>query len=350
VKTASFNPKVSIVIPVYNGSNYLKAAIDSALDQTYQNIEVIVINDGSTDNGSTDKVATSYGDRIRYYKKANGGVASALNFGIAKMTGSYFSWLSHDDMYKKTKIEAQVGCLNKTAIKKVIVAANVKVLFDSGIKKKENIDANTFAFIDIFLATSAIVGLNGCSLLIPKEAFEECGNFDVNLPVTQDYDLWFRMKDKYQFVLLNKHLVISRRHAEQDSVRKQKFLYEAADAMHSNFLKTISYERFVEYFKANRKNFEHTYKNYLTYKSRGYQKTSKTLLEFMLRYLRENDKQMFHKLSITEKNATYKDEESQSAKAGWHNRLAYSVKHDGVYLTTEKAIRKIYTKATKKRR
>ncbi len=68
----TFNPLVSIVIPVYNGSNYLREAIDSALAQIYRNIEVLVINDGSRDDGKTEAVALSYGDRIRYFAKENG--------------------------------------------------------------------------------------------------------------------------------------------------------------------------------------------------------------------------------------------------------------------------------------
>src|SRR5665647_567426 len=95
-----FYPKVSIVIPVYNGSKYLGEAIDSALAQTYKNLEIIVSNDGSSDNGATERVAKSYGDKIIYLgKKDNGGASTALNAAIKVMTGEYFSWLSHDDMY-----------------------------------------------------------------------------------------------------------------------------------------------------------------------------------------------------------------------------------------------------------
>ena len=96
-------PLVSIVIPVYNGADYMREAIDSALSQTYPHIEVLVVNDGSTDSGATAAVARSYGDKIRYFEKKNGGVSSALNYGIRNMQGSYFSWLSHDDVYEKTR-------------------------------------------------------------------------------------------------------------------------------------------------------------------------------------------------------------------------------------------------------
>ena len=80
----TYEPLVSIVIPVYNGANYMRQAIDSALAQTYGNIEIIVVNDGSTDGGETERIALSYGDRIRYFRKENGGCASALNYGISQ--------------------------------------------------------------------------------------------------------------------------------------------------------------------------------------------------------------------------------------------------------------------------
>ena len=111
-----YNPLISIIIPVYNGANYMREAIDSAIAQTYKNIEIIVVNDGSTDNGETEKIALSYGDKINYYYKENGGCASALNYGISKMKGEWFSWLSHDDVYFPTKLESQVNEIVKNEL------------------------------------------------------------------------------------------------------------------------------------------------------------------------------------------------------------------------------------------
>ena len=110
--SSPFFPKVSIVIPVYNGANYLHESIDSALAQTYPNLEILVVNDGSTDDGATEAIALSYGDKIRYFCKENGGVSSALNLGIRNMTGDYFSWLSHDDAYEPEKVADSVSLLS----------------------------------------------------------------------------------------------------------------------------------------------------------------------------------------------------------------------------------------------
>ena len=97
----------------------MREAIDSALNQTYQNIEVIVVNDGSKDN--TEEIALSYGDRIRYYNKENGGVSTALNLGIQEMTGDYFCFLPHDDVFAPQKIEKQIRAIQESGRKEAIV-------------------------------------------------------------------------------------------------------------------------------------------------------------------------------------------------------------------------------------
>jgi glycosyltransferase involved in cell wall biosynthesis len=211
-----FNPKVSIIIPVYNGANFLREAIDSALAQTYANIEVIVVNDGSIDGGKTEHIAKTYGDRIRYYDKENGGVASALNFGIREMQGEYFSWLSHDDMYYPNKVEAQIQYL-KNENKNVILYSDYD-LIDRESKyirseKIKNIEPRDFRYA--LIVSSPI---NGCTALVPRSCFEVAGTFDTRLKTTQDYDLWFRMAKNHDFLHLPQVLVKSRVHPEQGTI------------------------------------------------------------------------------------------------------------------------------------
>lgn len=212
--STDFNPKASIIIPVYNGSKYLREAVDSALNQTYKNIEVIVINDGSNDGGKTDEIAKSYGNRIRYFCKENGGVGSALNLGIRYMTGEYFTWLSHDDVYYPNKIEEQINYLNDLKKDDIIIYSNYQ-LIDS---KSDFIRDIELPRIEPKKLLSALLHdrfINGCTLLIPKKCFQDEKPFNENLKTTQDYDLWFRLMTDYELVHFNKVLVKSRQHSEQ---------------------------------------------------------------------------------------------------------------------------------------
>ena len=95
--------RVSIVIPIYNAEKYLRECIESALNQKYEDIEVIAVNDGSKDNSL--KILEEYSDRINIISKKNGGTASALNLGIKNMTGEWFKWLSADDVLYPNAIE-----------------------------------------------------------------------------------------------------------------------------------------------------------------------------------------------------------------------------------------------------
>ncbi len=185
-------PFVSIVIPVYNGSNYLRNAIDSALGQSYVAFEVIVVNDGSSDGGATREIARSYGDRIRYLEKENGGVATALNEGIRAMRGELFSWLSHDDMYYPDKLEKQVAFYTGLPNARSIVFSHEDVIDASGAITERavpwQLDDHKLYFRLIY---DRFIG--GCSLLVPKSAFDEAGLFDPRYRTVQDYDMWFRM-------------------------------------------------------------------------------------------------------------------------------------------------------------
>lgn len=210
------SPKVSIVIPVYNGSNYLREAIDSALAQTYKNIEVVVVNDGSTDNGATEAIAKSYGDKIRYFAKKNGGVSTALNLGIEKMTGEYFSWLSHDDIYLPEKISEQISFLNKLDNQTAILYSDYEYIDQNSryisTHKVPHIDSNELRFrlMDNY-------PVHGCTILVPRACFSIVGPFDPNYLVVQDVEMFLRLSRKFEFIHIPKVLIQSRLHTTQGS-------------------------------------------------------------------------------------------------------------------------------------
>jgi glycosyltransferase involved in cell wall biosynthesis len=210
------NPKVSIVIPVYNGADYLREAIDSALAQTYPDIEVIVVNDGSDDGGMTERIAHSYGARINYCYKENGGVASALNAGIQMMSGNLFSWLSHDDVYNPEKVAAQVAELLKLP-KPSVLYGDYEVIDDRS-RILRRVEIRHYAPDEFRQALICDNPIHGCTALVPRICFERVGLFDERLRTTQDYELWFRMAGEYEFLHMPLVLLKSREHAGQGTV------------------------------------------------------------------------------------------------------------------------------------
>jgi glycosyltransferase involved in cell wall biosynthesis len=209
-------PLVSIVIPVFNGSNFLSFAIESALDQDSKNIEILVVNDGSDDQGKTELIIRRYEKFIRSFNKPNGGVASALNLAVDEMHGNFFSWLSHDDLYDKSKVTENYAKYLECRNPNTIIYSDFEEYFERSKKKYEvkleHIQPSHFRYW--LLKNSR---LHGCTLFIPRHAFDVCGKFDENLATTQDYDLWLRMSRVFDFVHIEKALVISRIHPQQDS-------------------------------------------------------------------------------------------------------------------------------------
>ena len=227
-----YTPKISIVIPAYNASNYLAEAIDSALAQTYPNIEIVVVNDGSKDDGATERVALSYGNRIRYFSKENGGSSSALNMGIANMTGEWFSWLSHDDLYTPEKIQKQVAYIESLKIDQAELSKHIFFSASELIDAKGNTirscnvnQARKLAMrIDAFphngylIAEPTVYAFHGCSCLVHKDAFADIGTFDEKLRLLNDVDFWFRMYAAgYRVHYIPEPLVKGRVHEKQVS-------------------------------------------------------------------------------------------------------------------------------------
>jgi len=209
---SKFNPLVSIVIPVFNGANYVKEAIDSALAQTYKNLEIIVVNDGSSDD--TEKIVKSYGDKIRYFYKKNGGTATALNLGIRNMKGSYFSWLSHDDTYYPGKIAIEIETLSELEDKNTIIMSDL-----DGINEKyEKIyETNYIEHINKYpprlksnIHPIIYNQTHGCVLLIPKICFDQVGLFDEKEKVAHDFEFFYRAFLKFPHKLISRVLVTAR--------------------------------------------------------------------------------------------------------------------------------------------
>ena len=211
-----FLPYISIIIPVYNGSRYMREAIDSALNQTYRNKEVIIINDGSRDEGKTLEIAKSYGDKIRLIDKPNGGVATALNAGIEAAQGDYISWLSHDDVYPLDKLERQVAFLAQLEDKNTVLFGDYDIIDENSIVMGEVLTSDADTKNMLFELYSKQI-IHGCALLIPKAVFEKVGSFRTDLPTTQDYDLWIRASLLFPFAHVPGKHVLSRQHAEQGS-------------------------------------------------------------------------------------------------------------------------------------
>lgn len=223
--SSDFHPLVSIVIPVYNGANYLREAIDSALSQSYDNIEIIVVNDGSEDSGATESIAKSYGNKIRYFAKNNGGVASALNLGLQEMKGEYFAWLSHDDIHISEKTERQIKCASEGA---KFIFGGYEVINADGNSVGTVLSAHAFeSSHPKLLYYRGLV--NGCTVLIHKSLFQEFGDFDVSRRTTQDYACWASMLKVVQPVYINEVLCKTRVHDDQGSRKIQSHAKEADD-------------------------------------------------------------------------------------------------------------------------
>ncbi len=183
-------PLVSVIIPLYNGSNFLSEAINCALNQTYTNIEIIVINDGSRDNGAGREIALSFGDKIKYFEQENGGVSVALNNGISKMKGEYFSWLSHDDLYTNDHIEKQVTMLRSDTD---VVISNSLLYYQFSNRTLTRKDKYSIFPKIAIPVTHFYYWYYACAFLVKKDFFENYYKFEERFRISQDVSFIFHV-------------------------------------------------------------------------------------------------------------------------------------------------------------
>lgn len=247
-----YEPLVTIIIPVYNGSNFVSEAIDAALAQTYKNIEILVINDGSKDDGASERIALSYGDKITYYYKENGGVSTALNFALEKMHGEWFSWLSHDDLYYPQKIEKQIVFLNQLLenepnidLKKTILHCATESIDKDGkiIKTPDYSDIDIKEkTLDVIIGNVYNYRLSGCSFLLPYAAYKDMGGFRVDIRTVSDVEYWYRLLfNGYQFYCMkNDILVKNRSHGKQVGKTKVSLFDKELAELHISIADQLS--------------------------------------------------------------------------------------------------------------
>lgn len=223
--------KVSIIIPAYNKADMTAKVVESVLNQTYRNIEVIVVDDGSTDN--TRQRLIPYTDKIKYVYKENGGACSARNVGIRFSTGEYIGFLDCDDLYLPEKIGLSVDFLERHPDFGLVYNAayfidekeNILRIFSHYKSRHTGWIANGLLLRN-FICNSTVI--------IRRSCFEKVGIFDETIFIPADWDMWLRLAEQYKVGYINLPLTYFRisdsyiiRHIEQTKREEFAFLGKA---------------------------------------------------------------------------------------------------------------------------
>lgn len=201
----TLNPKVSIILPTYNGSQYLKRSIDSCLNQTYKNIELIIVDDCSTDE--TPNIVRSYkDDRIRYVRnQKNQRLPRSLNVGFTFATGDYLTWTSDDNEFLPEAIAVMLKFLEENKSVDFVYADNLSKYLDTGETKKRNISGP---------ANIKERNCVGACYLYTRKVYETVGGFNPNYELVEDYEYWVRVSKKFRMHYLPQVLYIYGEHSQ----------------------------------------------------------------------------------------------------------------------------------------
>ncbi len=202
---------VSVVIPNYNYAHYLNAAIDSVLAQTYSNIEVIVVDDGSTD-GSRD-ILGGYADRITPVFQQNQGVSAARNNGVARSRGKYVAFLDADDEWLPAKIEKQIEKFAGDEKPGLVHVGVIEVDAEGNrlLERLEGVEGKVAEELVMLKRESILAG--GSGIMVPRTVLNEAGGFDLRLSTSADWDLFYRISSRYSVRFVPELLIKYRVHA-----------------------------------------------------------------------------------------------------------------------------------------
>lgn len=214
------NLSISVVIPVFNRGPLIKATLDSVLAQTLAPLEILVIDDGSTD-GSADWIEAHYGNEVRVIRGANGGVAQARNRGLQEARGEFIAFLDHDDLWLPGKLRLQSEALRDHPDVGVVYCAWEH--FDAGgILPPDDPRVWEPRWFDEQkrLRQALLVGGFLISMSVPlvrTQALREAGGFDPRAQPCDDWDVWIRLSRRVRFVGLRDKLVLYHQHEGQQS-------------------------------------------------------------------------------------------------------------------------------------
>lgn len=195
------NPLVSVIIPSYNRSDLLKRAISSVLVQNYWSFELIVVDDGSTDD--TARTVLSFQPHVKYVKQENKGVSAARNKGAAKAKGAYLAFLDSDDEWLPEKLKTQMNYMVKSGCK--ISQTEETWIRNGKLFNKRLHHAKPEG--DIFIPSLSQCLVTPSSVVIERSLFEKYGGYNELLPACEDYDLWLRMGVNENFGLIRENLI-----------------------------------------------------------------------------------------------------------------------------------------------
>ncbi|MEZ5428964.1 MAG: glycosyltransferase [Pyrinomonadaceae bacterium] len=220
-------PLVSVIIPNYNYAEYLREAIDSVLNQTYPNIEIVVVDDGSKDHSA--EVLKSYKDRITAVFQENAGVSAARNNGAERGRGRYIAFLDADDYWLPEKVARQVEVFEGDQSLGLVHVGVDEIGPDQEVLKTRLEGQSGRVSHEFLLFERAVVLGGGSGAMVRREVFEEVGGFDLRLLTSADWDLYYRISRRYPIgfvpeVLLKYRVHGSNMHADVRRMEREMML------------------------------------------------------------------------------------------------------------------------------
>jgi glycosyltransferase involved in cell wall biosynthesis len=222
---------VSVIIPTFNYGRYLRDAVDSVLAQTRPALEILVIDDGSSDD--TADVAASYGDRIRFIRQQHAGVCAARNNGIANARGEYVAFLDSDDVWLPSKIEQQLARFE--ADPKLGLVHCGAERFDQTGTLAVNLDGREGWIAPQLLSLDAEVIAAGSAIMVPKRIAEEIGGFDTGLAQAEDWDFAYRIAVHHRVGFVREVLVRYRQHERGNHLNVPRMELDMLTALRKAF-------------------------------------------------------------------------------------------------------------------